>query len=151
MPRQAQVPWYPSQLTSVVNGHDDFRCARTRRKQYAPPGRGIKMCQRKRSVSRAPRDKYELDGTNDTRRKITRTETQKLLDRILKKGQTYLHDPTNMALRNITYFTMEYGECYKAVFSASSFEDCLQIRHHRPRRSRGQMYRTSAVPRTQIN
>ena len=23
MPRQAQVPWYPSQLTSVANGHDE--------------------------------------------------------------------------------------------------------------------------------
>ena len=43
MPRQAQVPWYPSQLTSVANGHDDFRCERTRRKQYAPPRRGIKI------------------------------------------------------------------------------------------------------------
>ena len=43
MPRQAQVPWYPSQLTSVANGHVDFRCQRTRRKQYAPPRRGIKI------------------------------------------------------------------------------------------------------------
>ena len=43
MPRQAQAPWYPSQRTSVANGHDDFRCERTRRKQYAPPRRGIKI------------------------------------------------------------------------------------------------------------
>ena len=43
MPRQAQVPWYPSQLISVANGYDDFRCERTRRKQYAPPWRGIKI------------------------------------------------------------------------------------------------------------
>ena len=43
MPRQAQFPWYPSQLTSVANGHDDFRCERTRRKQYAPRRRSIKI------------------------------------------------------------------------------------------------------------
>ena len=52
MPRPAQVPWYPSQLTSVANGHDE---------NSAPPRRGI-----------ITRRRWTINGTNRTARPLFR-------------------------------------------------------------------------------